>query len=69
RIDVPSERRAVEAGPTVVAGVAWAPLRGVEAVEVRVDEGPWLEADVTEPASDRAWVQWRVTADLAAGER
>jgi DMSO/TMAO reductase YedYZ molybdopterin-dependent catalytic subunit len=69
RIDVPAGNGSVAAGPTVVAGVAWAPLRGVEGVEVRVDEGPWITAEVTDPASDRAWVQWRTTIDLAAGER
>ena len=41
RIDVPRGRRRVAAGPVTVAGVAWAPTRGIDAVEVQVDDGPW----------------------------
>ena len=67
RIDVPRSRATVPSGATVVAGVAWAPLEGVDAVEVRVDEGDWLPAEVSEPLSSKTWVQWRVTVDLAAG--
>ncbi len=68
RIDVPRRNARVPAGPTVVAGVAWAPHRGIQRVEVQVDDGGWLEAELTEPLSDDAWRQWRVTADLDAGD-
>jgi hypothetical protein len=67
RIDVPRSRATVPSGATVVAGVAWAPLEGVDAVEVRVDEGDWLPAEVSEPLSSKTWAQWRATVDLAAG--
>jgi DMSO/TMAO reductase YedYZ molybdopterin-dependent catalytic subunit len=69
RIDVPAAGASIAPGPTTVAGVAWAPLRGVERVEVQVDDGPWQEADRSTPLSAATWVQWRVTVDLPPGER
>ena len=68
RIDVPRNGRAVAAGRTDVAGVAWAPHRGIERVEVQVDEEDWVEATLSEPLSGDAWVQWHVSADLRAGD-
>ena len=68
RIDVPAHGARVGAGPVVVAGVAWAPTRGIERVEVRVDEGPWSTAEVTDPLSPASWVQWRTTVEMPTGE-
>jgi DMSO/TMAO reductase YedYZ molybdopterin-dependent catalytic subunit len=56
RIDVP--RGAVSPGRTAVAGVAWAQGRGIERVEVQVDEEPWAEARLAEAAGDDTWRQW-----------
>jgi hypothetical protein len=56
RIDVP--RGEVASGPVAVAGVAWAPHRGIRAVEVQVDDGPWDRARLGRAASDDTWVQW-----------
>ena len=67
RIDVPSSRKRLEPGPNVVAGVAWAPLRGVERVEVQVGDEPWQEAELAAPLSGTAWVQWRVVVSLGSG--
>jgi DMSO/TMAO reductase YedYZ molybdopterin-dependent catalytic subunit len=61
RIDVPRMGETLAAGATVaIAGVAWAPDRGVEAVEVSIDEGPWQVAELSAPLSDATWVQWKV---------
>ena len=57
RIDVVSPLPAV-AGPMAVAGVAWAPTRGIRRVEVRVDDEPWAEAQLAASLSDDAWRQW-----------
>jgi hypothetical protein len=46
----------------VLAGVAWAPDRGVRRVEVAID-GDWREAVVSTPISDATWVQWRYDWD------
>jgi DMSO/TMAO reductase YedYZ molybdopterin-dependent catalytic subunit len=58
RIDVPKARDSVNAGDVAVAGVAWAPDRGVSKVEVQVDDGDWAPAQLSAPISDATWVQW-----------
>ncbi|MCW2607010.1 MAG: molybdopterin-binding oxidoreductase, partial [Frankiales bacterium] len=70
RIDVPRGDGDVEAGPVVVAGVAWAPGRGrgVTAVQVRVDRGPWQDADLGGALSEDTWRQWRWTWPATRGE-
>lgn len=61
RIDTPSEGAQIAREPTVVAGVAWAPNRGISRVEVQLGEDAgWVEAELSEPLSKNAWVQWRV---------
>ncbi|WP_139977550.1 molybdopterin-dependent oxidoreductase [Nocardioides litoris] len=68
RVDVPAEGAELPAGEVVVAGSAWMQHTGIEGVEVQVDGGPWTAAELgTVPDAD-TWVQWRATADLAAGE-
>ncbi len=44
RIDVPRSGAEVPAGEAVVAGVAWAPTRGIVRVQVRVDGERWQDA-------------------------
>ncbi|MFL5757033.1 MAG: molybdopterin-dependent oxidoreductase [Chloroflexota bacterium] len=61
RIDVPSA--SVQPGVVPVAGVAWAPERGISKVEVRVDDGPWRDARLAAPISAKTWVQWRYDWD------
>jgi DMSO/TMAO reductase YedYZ molybdopterin-dependent catalytic subunit len=67
RIDTPKNRGSLEAGVTPVAGVAWAPDRGIARVEVQVDEGEWREAEVSEPISKDSWVQWKLTWEAGPG--
>jgi len=68
RIDVPRTNARVVAGPVAVAGVAWAPTLGIDAVEVRVDGGAWQPCETSDPLSAAAWVQWRADVELTAGE-
>ena len=75
RIDRPNQRQTVDAGTYAIAGVAWAPTKGIARVEVRVDtvdgepiEGEWRDAELTTPLSDDSWVQWRLDVDLPQGE-
>jgi len=57
RIDV---ARRVPAG-LLVAGVAFAGARGIRAVQVRVDDGPWHDAVLHTPTlSGLTWAQWRL---------
>jgi DMSO/TMAO reductase YedYZ molybdopterin-dependent catalytic subunit len=58
RIDVPAFGATIAAGHTPVAGVAWAPDRGVQRVEVRIDDGDWVAATISNPISRSTWVQW-----------
>jgi hypothetical protein len=55
RIDTPSGD--VPAATTSIAGIAWAPDRGISRVEVSVD-GDWRDAELSTPISDATWVQW-----------
>jgi DMSO/TMAO reductase YedYZ molybdopterin-dependent catalytic subunit len=59
RIDTPRGLSQVQSGRAVkVAGVAWAQTRGIDRVEVRVDDGPWQEARLAPQANDVSWRQW-----------
>jgi DMSO/TMAO reductase YedYZ molybdopterin-dependent catalytic subunit len=58
RIDVPASGARVSAGKVAVAGIAWAEHRGIKAVEVRVDNGPWQLARLAEEPSIDSWRQW-----------
>ncbi len=68
RIDVPRAGASVAPGEVVVAGVAWAPTRGIDLVEIRVDGGAWLPCVLSDPLSHEAWVQWTRTVDVAPGD-
>ncbi len=68
RIDVPTKDDVVIAGNATVAGIAWAPLKGIQNVEVRVNQGEWIEAILSEPLSQKSWVQWRADVPVSAGE-
>jgi DMSO/TMAO reductase YedYZ molybdopterin-dependent catalytic subunit len=67
RIDVPRRGASVAAGRVAVAGVAWAPDRGIQRVEVRVDDGDWQATRISTPISDATWVQWLYEWDAAPG--
>ena len=58
RIDVPNASAPLAAGPTQVAGVAWAQHKGIEAVEVRADRGPWHQARLAAVPGIDTWRQW-----------
>jgi len=67
RIDVPKPLARVPAGRTPVAGVAWAPSRGIAAVEVSVDSGPWKTAKLAAADGVDTWRQWLWTWDATPG--
>jgi DMSO/TMAO reductase YedYZ molybdopterin-dependent catalytic subunit len=69
RIDTPGRAERIPTGPRKVAGVAWAPTRGISKVEVQLGQGAaWLEATLSEPLSENAWVQWQVDWTPEPGE-
>lgn len=67
RIDVPASFAALEPGETVIAGVAWAQQRGVDKVEVQVDDGPWQEAELAAEYTSDTWRQWRMLWNATSG--
>jgi DMSO/TMAO reductase YedYZ molybdopterin-dependent catalytic subunit len=67
RIDVPRDTASVKAGRRPIAGVAWAPHRGIAKVEVRIDEGPWRTADLGPTLGNDSWRQWRLDWDATRG--
>ncbi len=51
-----------------VGGIAYSGDRGISKVEVRVDGGPWQEAQIRAPLSETTWVIWRYEWPFAAGD-
>ena len=67
RIDHPSDGSSVAVGQVDIDGLAWAPDRGVERVEVRIDNGPWQETMLSRAISKATWVQWWLRWQATAG--
>nr|WP_216833616.1 molybdopterin-dependent oxidoreductase [Clavibacter michiganensis] len=67
RIDIPRSGARVDAGRTAIAGMAWAQHTGIEKVEVRVDEGDWVEATLGDGVGADTWRQWSYAWDAASG--
>jgi hypothetical protein len=57
----------VPAGKVRVAGVAWAQHTGIEKVEVRVDQGAWREATLSQQVNLNTWRMWWTEVDLPSG--
>ena len=68
RIDVPNGQNNIRAGNTAVAGVAWAQHKGIEAVHVRVDQGPWNQARLAAVPGIDSWRQWVWEWDATPGQ-
>lgn len=69
RIDRPKPFEKVAAGRFTAAGTAWAQPHGIARVEVRVDGGPWRDAQLSTEVSGHTWRMWRAELDLPAGGR
>ena len=68
RIDVPRRDSVIDPGPTAIAGVAWAPSRAIEKVEVQVDDEDWVEAELSRETTINSWRQWMVSWNATPGE-
>ena len=68
RIDVPRSGASVRAGRVAVAGIAWAPTRSIERVEVQIDDGPWVSAELSNNMSVNSWRQWVYAWDATPGK-
>lgn len=67
RIDTPRQSGTVSAGTVVVAGVAWSQHVGISRVQVRVDDGPWSDAELADALSADTWRQWLYRWDARQG--
>ena len=67
RIDVPNGSAPLRAGRVAVAGVAWAQHKGIDAVEVRADGGPWQQARLAAVPGIDTWRQWVWEWDATPG--
>lgn len=67
RIDFPKGLSKQPAGRLTVAGIAWSQPTGISRVEVRMDGGPWQDAELGAPVNTRTWRMWRTDFDLAPG--
>ncbi|MDN5686551.1 MAG: molybdopterin-dependent oxidoreductase [Brachybacterium sp.] len=69
RVDVPrsfAELAPDAEGAVMLGGTAWAQQRGIAAVEVRIDDGDWREADLGAEVTEDTWVQWSLRWEDAA---
>lgn len=66
RIDTPGAFANLSGG-VVIAGVAWAQTRGIEEVEVSIDEGPWQVAELGAEVNDTTWRQWKLPWAVTPG--
>lgn len=67
RIDTPKPFSTVDAGTTVIGGVAWAQHRGIARVEVRINGGAWQVARLGPDAGLDYWRQWYLPWDAPKG--
>ncbi|MDQ7024181.1 MAG: molybdopterin-dependent oxidoreductase [Anaerolineae bacterium] len=51
-----------------IGGMAWAGDRGIARVEVSIDDGDWVEADLRDPISERTWTIWRYDWAFTEGQ-
>ena len=68
RIDTPRSGSAVNAGTVVIAGVAWKQHTGIAGVDVQIDEGDWIPAELSEEYSVDTWRQWTYRWEATPGD-
>ncbi|MGW4601384.1 molybdopterin-dependent oxidoreductase [Streptomyces sp. NPDC004457] len=67
RIDTPKPFARPDAGTVIIAGVAWSQHRGIDKVEVRIDDGPWQEAGLAAEDTCDTWRRWSLPWQAAKG--
>lgn len=66
RIDTPEAFNTIS-GVAMIAGVAWAQTRGVEKVEVQIDDGDWMPAQLGDELNESTWRQWKIPWTVTPG--
>lgn len=67
KVQVPAPYSTIKPGRTAIGGTAWAQDRGISAVEVQVDTGPWRQCNLAAVPNDDTWRQWWVDWDATPG--
>jgi hypothetical protein len=67
RIDAPRGLDKIDAGAFAIGGVAWAQPVGIKQVEVKIDDGEWVPADMADELSGSTWRQWSYRWDATPG--
>jgi len=68
RVDVPRSGSEIPAGPSAIAGVAWAPSRSISKVEIQIGGGAWIETELVDELSENSWRQWKYEWDAPPGD-
>jgi hypothetical protein len=68
RIEAPDDGTKIATGTFEVAGTAYAVHRGISVVEVRVDGGEWVRAELGGVPSPDTWRKWVVELEVEAGD-
>ncbi len=69
RIDTPRPLAELDTGANIIGGVAWAQQHGgVAKVQVRIDGGPWTDAELGPSAGNDYWRQWFYRWDADSGQ-
>ena len=63
----PENLARVPVGPVPVYGVAFAGLRQITRVEVRNEDGEWMEAELLQDPSSLVWTQWSFVWPATSG--
>lgn len=67
RIDTPNDHATVTS-PVAIAGLAWAGTRGIERVDVSIDDGAtWKRTDLEPELDPLGWRRWKTVLPLEAG--
>jgi DMSO/TMAO reductase YedYZ molybdopterin-dependent catalytic subunit len=67
RIDTPKGLATVDPGIVAIGGVAWAQTRGIERVEVQIDDGEWFDTTLAAELNDVTWRQWSFAWEATSG--
>lgn len=67
RIETPRSLSSLDAGVVAIAGTAWAQTRGIARVEVRIDDGDWMEAVLAAELNNATWRQWSYSWKATSG--
>lgn len=67
RIDTPRGLDRIAPGPFVIGGVAWHQTVGIDRVQIRIDDGDWLDTTIADEVNDSTWRQWSLPWDATPG--